>query len=160
MGAFPVTTFGFIDYGGESARVAFHSPVLTDANVMDYTTTTVGTPLNFLKLAIDALTLLNETQISVGAKNIVSSGTLPTDQNAQREQGLLIKYIDTSNNKKYRFTIPGVDRSLVAQPGTDVVDFANNAYVAALVGAFENGYVSELGNPVQVYAASLVGRNN
>ena len=48
----------------------------------------------------------------------------------------------------------------MAQQGTDVVDFVNNVLVAALVAAFEANYTSEFGNPVSVYAASMVGRAN
>lgn len=154
------TTFAFVDFSGEISRVSFSHLDLDAANVAGYTSTVVTDELGALKAAVDALTLLNETQITVGARNILSPPTLPPNQNAQREQGLLIKYVDTTTNKKYRFTIPGIDRTLVAQPGTDVVDFANNILVAALVAAFEANYTSELGYPVSVYGASLVGRNN
>lgn len=154
------TTFNFVDFSGEGASVAFWTPTLNASNVVTYTDTTLTNQLGDLKAAVDALTLLNETNINVGAARIVSPPTLPTDENAQREQKLQVKYVDTVTGKKYRFEIPGVDRTLVAQVGTDVVDFANNVFMIALVNAFENGYVSELGNPVSVYGAILVGRNN
>lgn len=154
------TTFSFIDFSGEQSSFAVSHPDLDAANVDSYTNTALTNNLGDLKAAVDALTLLNETKISVGAKAIISAATLPNDENAQREQGLLIKYVDTVTGKKYRFTIPGIDRSLVAQQGTDVVDFENNLLVQALVAAFEGGYTSEFGNTVSVYAASLVGRNN
>lgn len=154
------TTFAFVDHSGEVSRVSFSHLDLDAGSVDGYTSTVITDELGALKAAIDALTLLNETQITVGAANILSPPTLPADENAQREQGLLIKYVDLSNNKKYRFTIPGIDRTLVAQSGTDIVDFANNVLVAALVATFEANYTSELGNAVSVYAASLVGRNN
>lgn len=154
------TTFNLIDHSGEQSSVAFWSPDLDSGNIATYTTTTVTNALGDLKAAIDALTLMNETNINVGAARIISPPTLPTDENAQREQKLQVKYSDTVTGKKYRFEIPGIDRTLVAQVGTDIVDFANNAFMIALVNAFESNYVSELGNPVTVYGASLVGRNN
>lgn len=153
-------TFTFIDHSGEQSRVSFSTPDLDATNIDGYSNTTLTNPLGDLKAAIDALTLLNEVKINVTATEIVSPPTLPADENAQREQGLLIKYVDTVTAKKYRFTIPGIDRTLVAQAGTDIVDFGNNLLVAALVAAFEADYVSELGNPVSVYAASMVGRRN
>lgn len=154
------TTFNFVDFSGESASVGFWTPDLNAGNVATYTDTTLTNQLGDLKAAIDALTLLNETNINVGATRVISPPTLPSDENAQREQKLQVKYTDTVTGKKYRFEIPGIDRTLVAQVGTDVVDFANNVFMIALVNAFENGYVSELGNPVSVYGAILVGRNN
>ncbi|MCB8946167.1 MAG: hypothetical protein H6658_20675 [Ardenticatenaceae bacterium] len=154
------TTFTYVDHSGETSRVTFNHADLDATNVAGYTSTVVTDELGALKAAVDALTLLNEVQISVGATNIVSPATLPSDENAQREQGLLIKYIDTVTAKKYRFTIPGINRALVAQQGTDVVDFVNNVLVAALVAAFEANYTSEFGNAVSVYAASMVGRAN
>jgi len=153
-------TITYIDYSGEQSAVGVNVPNLDATNVEDYTDTTLGTPLGNFKAAVDALTLMNEVVINVGAARITSPPTLPTDENAQREQKLLIKYVDTVTAKKYRFTIPGIDRTLVAQQGTDVVDFGNNVLVIALVAAFEAGMVSELGNPVSVYGASLIGVSN
>lgn len=150
----------YIDYSGESSAVAVNIPNLDATNVEDYTDTTIGTPLGNFKAALDALTLMNETVIHVGAARIISPPTLPNDENAQREQKMLLKYVDTVTGKKYRFTVPGIDRTLVAQQGTDVVDFGNNVLVIALVAAFEAGMVSELGNAVSVYGASLIGVNN
>lgn len=154
------TTFTYVDYSGEQSVSQFYNPDLDALNVDTYTDTAISNNLGALKLAIDALTLLNEVQISVGATQILSPSTLPADPNAQREQKLLVKFSDTVTNKKYSFTIPGINRTLVAQVGTDVVDFTSNLLMIALVSAFEAGYVSELGNPVAVYGASLVGRNN
>lgn len=154
------TTFSFIDHSGEGASFAVYNPTLNAGNVDGYVSTTVGQPLGNFKAAVDALTLLNEVNISVGAARILSPGTLPTNEDAQREQKLLVKYIDVTTNKKYSFSIPGINRPLVAQQGTDVVDIQNNAFMIALIAAFEANYVSELGNAVQVYGASMVGRNN
>lgn len=154
------TTFTLIDHSGEQSQVAVWTPDLDALNIAGYISTAPGSALGDLKSAIDDLTLMNEVVISVGAARITSPPTLPADENAQREQKLLIKYVDTITAKKYRFTIPGIDRALVAQAGTDVVDFVGNALVAALVSAFEADFVSELGNPVSVYGASLIGVAN
>lgn len=156
----PATTFTYIDHSGETSVVTFYTPELDAVNIAEYTSTVLPAELGELKASIDALTLMNEVQISVGATKILSPPTLPADENAQREQVLEIKYVDTVTNKKYRFSIPGINRPLVAQAGTDVVDFQNNVFVIALVNAFESGFRSELGNPVAVYGATLKGRNN
>lgn len=153
-------TFNLIDHSGETSTVSFNTPDLDDTNINGYLNTTIGQPLGDLKAAIDALTLMNEAKITINASQIVSPASLPADPNAQREQGLQVKYTDTVTGKKYRFTVPGLNRTLVAQQGTDVVDFENNVLMQALVAAFEADYTSEFGNPVTVYAASMIGRNN
>lgn len=154
------TIQSFIDYSGEQTSFAVWTPDLNAGNIDTYTNTAVTNALGDLLAAVNAVTLLNRTVTSVGAVRDLSAGTLPANVNAQREQKLLVKYIDTVTNKKYQFTVPGVDRTLLAQQGTDVVDFTSNVLMIALVNSFESDYVSELGNPVAVYAASLVGRNN
>jgi len=155
-----ITTQTFIDHSGEMTSFGLHTPNLDVSNIDDFTNPLVTFALGNLLIAVNALTLLNRTVTSIGAERQLSSGVLPADENAQREQKLLVKYLDTVTNKKYQFTIPGIDRTLVAQQGTDVVDFESNALMIALVSAVESKYVSELGNPISVYASSLVGRNN
>lgn len=155
-----LTTQSFIDHSGEASSFHLYNPDLDAGNINTYTTTLLTFELGDMLAAVNALTLLNRTVTTVTALRDVSSPSLPTDQNAQREQKLLIKYTDDVTGKKYSLTIPGVDRSLVAQQGTDQVDFVNNVLVAAFVNSIENGYVSELGNAISVYDARLVGRNN
>lgn len=155
-----VTTQSFVDHSGEQTSFGLFTPDLDATNVDDYTNTLVTFPLGDMLIAVNALTLLNRTVTTIGALRDFSVASLPADENAQREQKMVIKYRDTVTSKAYQFTIPGIDRTLVAVQGTDQVDFAGNALVAELVNQFETNYVSELGNPVVVYDARLVGRNN
>lgn len=155
-----LTTQSFIDHSGEQTSFSLWTPDLDAGNIDTYTNTNLTFELGDMLAAVNALTLCNRTVTTVGALRDVSAATIPADPNAQRETKLLIKYIDTVTSKKYSLTIPGVDRTLVAQQGTDQVDFNNNAFVIAFVNSIENGYISELGNPIEVYDARLVGRNN
>jgi hypothetical protein len=153
------THFSFIDHSGEISGFKVNTPTLDATNVDDYTDTTIGTPLGNFKAAVDAITLCNEVKISIGAAEVLSIPGLPADNSAQREIKLLVRYADTVlPQHKGSFEIPGPNMSLVAQVGTDVVDMGN-AFVLALITAFEAGYRSMFGNPVEVYGVSIVGRN-
>lgn len=154
------TIQSFIDFSGELTSFGLWNPDLNAGNIDSYTSTVATNALGDLLIAVNALTLLNRTVTSVGALRDLSVSSLPTDENAQREQKLQIKFTDNVTNKKYQVTLPGIDRTLVAQAGTDLVDFVGNALVAALVSEMETNYVSELGNALTVYDARLVGRNN
>lgn len=154
------TTQSFIDHSGEITSFKLWTPDLNAGNIDTFTNTAVANSLGDMLIAVNALTTLNRTVTSVGAIRDISAPTLPTDPDAQREQKMLMKYRDTVTGKAYQFTLPGINRSLVAQQGTDQVDFGNNAFVVALIATIEGVYVSELGNPITFYDARLVGRNN
>jgi len=154
-----ITNFSFIDHSGEISGFRVNTPTLDATNIDTYTDSNVGSVLGNFKAAVDAITLCNETKISVGASDILSTPTLPADNSAQREIKLLVRYVDTVlPQHKGSFEIPGPNLSLVAQVGTDIVD-PSNAFILALTAAFEAGYRSMFGNPVEVYGLSIVGRN-
>jgi len=156
----PYVTHGMVDNSGESSKVTFYLPDITAANYDDVAGNGVGDNVGDLRLAIAAATLLNFTRHTVVAEVYEETGLLPSDANAQREQKLLITYIgDGGSSKKFRVEVPGVDRTLFAQTGTDVVDHTSNINAIALKDAIEANAVTPEGFPALVVAMRLVGRN-
>lgn len=152
-------TFSMIDHSGEKSSTGIYIPQITAANhdsiVGDSATEAVGR----LRIAIAAVSTMNEVNRTVTAKVFSSAGTLPTNPYAQREQKLLVRYIDTVTNKQAVITVPSPDLTLLAQAGTDVVDHTANITAMAFVTAFELDAVSADGNPVAVQGMEIVGRN-
>jgi len=156
----PYVVHGMVDNSGEGSKVKFYLPTITSANFDDVTGNGVGDSVGDLRLAVAAASLMNFTRHTVVAAVYDDVGTLPSDANAQREQKLLITYIgDGGTSKKYRIELPGADRTLFAQTGTDVVDHTSNVNAIALVTAIEANAVSPEGFPALVVAMRLVGRN-
>jgi hypothetical protein len=93
------------------------------------------------------------------AEQYTESGDLPASPFAQREFKLAVKMVDTAGNRS-TLTIPGPNLTLLAQPGTDVVDHVSNVTAAALAAAIENNAVSPQGNTVSVIGMRIVGRAN
>jgi hypothetical protein len=89
----------------------------------------------------------------------VGSQALPTAEEAQRELGLRIFYIDTTTQKKYHFTIPGPDLSLMVSAGFDQVDWSGTE-MAALETALETSMKSPDGNAISITSGYVVGRRN
>jgi hypothetical protein len=156
----PYVVHGLIGNSGESSKVKFYLPLITAANYDDQTGNGIGEAVGELRLAVAAATLMNFTRHTVVSDVYDETGLLPSDANAQREQKLLITYIgDGGSSKKFRIELPGVDRTLFAQTGTDVVDHTSNVNAIALKGVIETYAVTPEGFPALVVAMRLVGRN-
>jgi len=156
----PYVVHGLIDNSGESSKVKFYLPDVTGANYGTITGNVITANVGELRLAVAAATLMNFTRHTVVCEVYDDVGTLPSDANAQREQKLLITYIgDGGTSKKYRIELPGADRTLFAQTGTDVVDHTVNLNAIALKDAIESYAVTPEGFPALVTAMRLVGRN-
>jgi hypothetical protein len=156
----PYVVHGMIDNSGESSKVKFYLPLITAANYDDQTGNGIGEAVGELRLAVAAASLMNFTRHTVVSDVYDDVGTLPSDANAQREQKLLITYIgDGGTSKKYRLEIPGADRTLFAQTGTDVVDHTSNVNAIALKAVIETYAVTPEGFPALIQAMRLVGRN-
>ena len=153
-------TINMVDNSGEPTSVQFYLPQLTSANYDDVAGNVAGQNVGDLRLAIAAITLANFTNHSVSAVNYPESGDLPANPYAQREIGLMVKYVDTVNAKKAHRVIPAPDLTLIAQTGTDVVDHTSNVAAVALTAAIEANAVSQDGNPVVVTGMRIVGRKN
>ena len=153
-------TFGFIDKSGEAGSVSFPVPNLGVTNVEAYTEGVGHVAYNALLDAVVALTLLNQTGHTVTAETAEIAPVRPSDANAQRETALLVKFADTTGHKG-SLTIPGLDRTITSQDGTDEVPLAGITEVEDLITAIETYAVDSItGNTVTVYSIREVGRNN
>jgi hypothetical protein len=153
-------TFSFIDKSDEAGSVSFPIPNLGLTNVEAYSEGVGHAAYNDLFDAVAALTLLNPTGHTLTAETAEIAPVRPSDPNAERETALLVKFADTTGHKS-RITIPGLDRAITTQDGTDEVPLAGIAEVEALVTAIETWVVDPItGNAVTVYSIRQVGRNN
>lgn len=145
-----------LDNSARTAGFGMFIPVLDDTNVVDYTDhANTGTLLNDLLLAVDGVCNSAIWSISVQAASIGLAPTPPADLNAQNENVLVLKYVDTVEpSLKGRIEVKGADREVVGQAGTDEVSLADTQ-VAALVAAIEAMAVSKIGNPITIYAAAF-----
>jgi len=153
-------THGMIDNSGEGASVTFYLPDVTPANYADITGNGPTDNVGALRLAVAGISLANSTRHTVTTEVYPEAGTLPSSPWAQREIKLLVQFVDTVNSKKGTVSIPAPDLSILAQPGTDVVDHVSNVAAAAFVAAFEANAVSQDGNPITVTGMRIIGRNS
>lgn len=148
-------TLSTLDHSRESSKVQFYvEPLLADGS----NRAAVLTEVTLMHAAIAAATLCNMGAGSVTLYDIVEVPTTPTDENAQREQGLWVQYVDNTTGKYYSMTVPGADRTLFAQINTDEVDISANVAAVALKDAIELNCRSELGNTVSVTRMRLIGK--
>lgn len=145
----------FEDYSGEKSTVELSIPEPA-ADGSDWSA--IRTSVQDLQDKIEALTLCDESSEHIRVNESLEVATV-TDPNAQRESGMRVFYQDNVTKKKFHFTIPGPDMTIVAQAGTDVVDLTVTE-VAALVTELEASAVSPDGNSLTVTGARLVGRNS
>jgi hypothetical protein len=89
------------------------------------------------------------------------SGANATDQSAQREIKMLVRYTDVTSGKLYRVTYPTLDLSIAGllTPGTDYLN-RETTEVAAFESAFEAYVSSPEGNAVAIQSIQFVGRNS
>lgn len=153
-------TFSYIDKSGESASVGFPVPDLDALNIESYTNGGLSTAFDALNDAVAGLTLLNPTGHTATAQVESIVPVRPSDANAERETVLLVKYGDV-NGHKGRVTIPGLNRAITSQDGTDEVPLAGIAEVVALIDAIETYCADPVtGLAITVYSIRQVGRNN
>lgn len=150
-------TWQVVDHSGESSSITLHVADVDDTNINDVIGGTVGAAYYDLNLAMGALCLGNFGAVTLNQKVAQNIPTNPLDPNAQRENKLMIKYIDTVTGKKYRTTIPAPSNAFRVI-GTDKVD-PDDADWFAFAAVFEAHCLSEAGNPVQILDGVYVGRN-
>lgn len=153
-------TYSMIDNSGEIGSSRIYLPDITSANYDAIVDDTVLGRVGRIRIAIAAISTMNEVRRTITAAEFNSAGSIPADKYAQRERKLLVRYVDTVNNKRATVTIPSPDNDQLSQTGTDKVDFVNNVVAATFVTAFELDAVSMDGNPVTVVGMEIVGRNN
>jgi hypothetical protein len=151
--------FGYIDYSGETTHAQFRFPNLTSANFNTLLTPTTGT-VNVVRIAIDALTLLNETRTTATLDIHQAVATPPTDPLANREYGVRLYLLDNVTGQTETTFISGIDPTfLVRASGSDEVDLTITEW-ADLKTAVEADCVSRNGNAVTVVKGIVTGRNN
>lgn len=146
----------FIDASGETSTVSVNMVDITAANF----DTVLDGPSDLpaaLQLAIAGCSMCNDYKSQVQLKPVLSSAALPNDQNAQRENALLVTMEDTVTLKKFTLSIPGPDRTLMGIAGSDMVNPASAQWVA-LVAALENSARSDIGNTINVVGGRFVSR--
>lgn len=159
IGAKTTLHFGMVDKSNERTRVQLHVDAIADdgSNVATVLTA-VGSKAELLKAAIINMTKLNMTHTDASLRIDQSVESLPTAADAQREWATRITYVDNTTGKKYRFDVPAPVDTLVPE-GTDIIPLSN-LELAAFVAVFEANCVSEVGNPITVTSARIVGRRN
>lgn len=151
--------FGLIGHSGEPSSVNVYLPEIlaTGANWPNNFAPVTGAE-ELIKATLIPMTLMNFTKTTASITVGESVPSLPADPHAQRELALRISYVDTVTLKKYRYDIPGPQGGVIPS-GTDEVPLGN-ALLAAHIIAMEANAVSVDDNPISIYAARIVGRNN
>lgn len=157
-------TITYLDYSNERSTVGVNIPLVTAANFA-----ATATLINTLVLAAADIIggVISGRTLTIPA---TLSGTVPGDEEAQREEKWLIGYTDVSatlaagvNNpyygKKFTVDLPTAELSTHLTPRSDFADLAETD-IAAFVTAFEAIARSPAGGAVTVNYIKFVGRNN
>jgi hypothetical protein len=146
----------FLDFSDEASAVSFN---VADPSGATYDWDALETAIGVVTSAIEAVSLCTRSTEQISVKTDLGSAARPADEEAQREQGLRVFYMDNTTQKKYHLTIPGPEVALMASPGFDVVDWSGSE-MAALETALEAGILSPVGNAISILTGKIVGRNN
>lgn len=156
-------TVTYLDFSNERSTVGVNIPLVTAANFA-----ATATLINDLVIAAADIIggVINGRTLTIPAS---SSGTIPGDEEAQREEKWLIGYTDTLANlaagvpnpyygKRFTTELPTAELSAHLTPRSDYADLAE-ADIAAFVTAFEAIARSPAGGSVSVDYMKFVGRN-
>lgn len=151
--------YNYIDHSAERTRTQLYfADVASDgSNYGDLFDAVTGS-VDILRIALDVITKLNETNVLASIEAHIAAGTLPSDATAQRETAIRFVYIDNVTNKRYRFDVPAPADAFVPT-GSDEVNMAA-AVVITFKGIFEAQCVSPVGNPVTLISGRFVGRRD
>jgi len=148
-------SLGYVDRSREYSRTEW---LVENGPLNDITTEIVAA--NAVQAAIGVVTLCNFTNLNLTHLVEADVPTIPTSPYAQRESALWIQYVDTVDGSYQTMSIPGPDKTLLAQANTDEVDIVANVTAAALVLVLEANLVSDQDNPIEVTRMRLIGRSN
>lgn len=151
-----LATISYLDFSGEKSSVSFNLP---DPSGATFDWAALVADLDGIGDLIDAVCLCTRGNDSLRVVAQVGSQALPADEEAQRELGLRIFYIDTTTQKKYHITIPGPNLALMVSAGFDQVDWSGTE-MAALEAGLEADMLSPAGNAISVVSGYVVGRRN
>jgi len=146
-------TATWADYADEKSAVQLAHTDLTAGNIVAQTTL-----INNLFTALSAVTLGEQQKQAITLSNIIVSGDLPTDPQAQRETKWLLRYHDSVTNEKFVVSVPCADLSLLS-PNSQFADMSG-AEFAALKTAWELIVRGPNDNNLTILdSAQHVGRN-
>lgn len=151
-----LATISFLDFSGEKSSVSFN---LADPSGATFDWDALVAKLDGIGDVIDDVCLCTRGNDSLRVVAQIGSMAFPADEEAQRELGLRIFYVDTTTWKKYHFTIPGPNLPLMVVTGHDRVDWSGTE-MAALETALEADMLSPDGNAIQLTDGFIVGRRN
>lgn len=149
-------SFTIRDHTDEYSSVQLNIPDVDE-------TTWVATEASILAVqtAIAALTTGNIARRTLVASVVAIADTTPANPYAQRELGLRLFAQETSAPfKKFHFTVPCPDLTVINVGPKDEVDVNSVTVVNALATALEGFAVSPDGNDFEIYRAKIVGRAN
>lgn len=142
----------YTDYSKEQSTTSVNTKQLADATAYEAAKTNL---LNSFGVITNGL--LAQT---IDSRNTRLSNGFPSDDLAAREKKWLVTYEDTVNFKKFTFTIPTMDDSVVTFiPQTDFADLTI-APMDQVVTDIEAFVASPYGNNINVLTIERVGRNN
>lgn len=155
MPAVSVLNLPYVDHSNEKSSVAWN---VLELNALNYGAIVLDG--NDVRTAISAISLCNESNLTVSAIVHAANGAIPADVHAQRELALRVFYTDNVNGRKGHLSIPGPDLTLLQLAG-DEVGLADNSVMEDLVVVMSAGkVVSRDGNFITVTGARIVGRNS
>jgi hypothetical protein len=155
-----VTTanYGWIDHSAESSRTRLNFPEIeSDGSNYENITGATGN-IELMRVAVQAVSKLNETRVTMSQVLHTAVGTIPADATAQREMAARMTYVDNVTNKKYRFDIPAPDDAYVPT-GSDDINMAAAVWVTFKT-AFDSLVVSPDGNAVTLLSGRIIGRRS
>lgn len=148
---------GWIDNSAEKTRTQLYFARPDNLTIVGITD--MESDMDTVRLAMDTLTLLNETRLTYEMVAHTANPVPPASVLAQREGGIRFTYSDSVTGKLYRFDLPGVDQSAYRTSGTDDVDLTQTD-IATFVSAFNAHCVSPDGNAVTIVSGRFYGKNN
>lgn len=151
-------SFLFLDNSDEKSGMGLNTPDITILNIEAYTS---GVPANLYdrtEQAILGLTGGTQQRVTLVAESVLHNEVAPVDPNMQRERKAVVTFRDTVTNILGSVEIPIFNMNGV-QDGTDDLDLTTAEWVE-FISVLEEGYVSNIGNPIVVVSAKHVGRNS
>jgi len=148
--------YRFRDFSDEYSSVGFEINTVGSANYFD---AELGNPVGAayeIHQALTGISIGTVARYTAKTEDEVVDDVRPVDGNAQRENGLRIYGRDDAG-KLHSVTVPCPNKTLLAQPGTDLVDLTGTE-MAALVTALESHWTPAGAASITIEKAILVGR--
>lgn len=151
-----LSQFTILDRTGEKSVHEFNNDAITAASLPGFLT-----DFGAYRTALDALILGTVQQESWIGDRTVLSNVLPTNNFAQRELKLLIRYQSVTSGKIWRLEVPTPDLANLTLENNDYVTLADGGVMADWVSAFVTlaSPPDDPADAVIVMDARIVGRN-